>query len=213
MQNSFRPTVALGLYVGALLFFLAAGATLQLRWGLWGIAAGEIFGMLLPVLLGSRLLHLKLYFCRPTLKDALSTCIQVVLVVFLASVLLALQEKFWPNPEELRNFYAQWLERGSLKHEALKIFSLALLPACCEELFFRGLLFSAFQPSLRPVSQMLLNAALFAIAHANPWYFSYYFLLGCFLAWLQYSRQNLTLCMVAHFTNNLIGLYGPQTTF
>lgn len=83
------------------------------------------------------------------------------------------------------------------------IFETVLIPALCEETFFRGYLQNQLPGKRLPI---LFSAALFAIVHLNPYLIVQYFILGCFFGWLQTYRNNLALPILAHATNNLVVL-------
>ncbi|HCU23826.1 MAG TPA: hypothetical protein DF383_02320, partial [Deltaproteobacteria bacterium] len=117
------------------------------------------------------------------------------------ALLVQLQEQIWPLPPSVEAFYEQLMARESFWDLPLKIFILAFVPALCEEFLFRGLIQGMMVSSFGTWPGILLTALFFAIAHVNPWYFLYYFGLGIYLGWLRDWRNNLILCMLAHFAN------------
>ncbi len=86
------------------------------------------------------------------------------------------------------------------------IFQIALVPAIAEELLFRGLILTALLRKMPVWAAVLLNGFLFALYHLNPWQFLGLFLLGSAFAAIFVKTRNLTLVMLAHFVNNLIGV-------
>ena len=83
---------------------------------------------------------------------------------------------------------------------------LALVPAICEELFFRG----AFQQTLMACFRgkhhvaIWLTAAIFSLMHGDLFAFLPRFLLGLLLGYLYYYGQSLWVNVFAHFLNNTI---------
>lgn len=211
-MNVPRSTQAFTLYCFATAIYLSVGGYLQVRWGLWGIAFNEVVFLALPAVAYVAILGLGfkkiLPFSRPSLTDVLIVLLLTALVIAPMELWIHYQEKFWPLPREIETFYKKLLVREGFFHEALKILVLGLLPALCEEIFFRGLLQSLLLPSFGPWKTVLLTAVFFAAAHANPWYFSYYFFLGLFLGWCRQWKDNLSLCVLAHLANNVYSLYG-----
>ena len=87
---------------------------------------------------------------------------------------------------------------------------IALLPAICEELFFRGWLLAAFageRPSRRrAVAAVLLQAAAFAGFHLLPERMPQTFLLGAVLGWMTLATGSLVPAVLAHLAHNAVPL-------
>ncbi|QDT37793.1 ABC transporter permease subunit/CPBP intramembrane protease [Stratiformator vulcanicus] len=67
--------------------------------------------------------------------------------------------------EQMQEFFEPWKAELKSIPLALKLICLAVVPAVCEELFFRGFLFSAFKPRVGGWWTVLLTAFLFALFH------------------------------------------------
>lgn len=87
----------------------------------------------------------------------------------------------------------------------LSIFSLALVPAVCEELIFRGLIFKGLKRYGKAFS-IILSAVMFAIFHMSYQQLLYPFLMGLFLAVIMYYENNIIYTIIFHFTNNFFSL-------
>ena len=87
---------------------------------------------------------------------------------------------------------------------------IALLPALCEELFFRGWMLAAFageRPSRRrAVAAVLLQAAAFAGFHLLPERMPQTFLLGVVLGWMTLATGSLVPAVLAHLAHNAVPL-------
>ncbi len=87
---------------------------------------------------------------------------------------------------------------------------LALVPAVCEELFFRGWMLAAFageRPSQRrALAAMLLQAAVFAAFHLLPERMPQTFLLGIVLGWMTLRTGSLLPAVFAHLAHNSVPL-------
>ncbi len=75
----------------------------------------------------------------------------------------------------------------------------------CEEIFFRGFVFSGLLHDLSPVWAMIVSAALFAVAHADPGSFVPLFAIGLCLAFLRWRTGSTWASMSLHILNNLLG--------
>lgn len=87
---------------------------------------------------------------------------------------------------------------------------IALVPAVCEELFFRGWMLAAFvgeRPSRRrAVAAVLLQAAAFAGFHLLPERMPQTFLLGAVLGWMTLATGSLVPAVLAHLAHNAVPL-------
>lgn len=185
---------------------------MQGRFGLWGLTFNEVVFLLAPGLLYARVFGLswKNYFplAVPAWRDFLLVLLLTALVIAPIELLIHLQENFWPLPKSVQTFYEGLVARNNWYDGLIQFFALAFVPAVCEEFFFRGLLYRMMEPRFGTVKTILLTALFFALAHMNPWYLLYYFLLGVYFGWLRSWKGNLVLCILAHFINNLYSLYG-----
>ena len=109
-------------------------------------------------------------------------------------------------------------------HPLLALFGLALVPALCEELFFRAgiqnLLHRCFSHHSSLITQhsslstlhsplsthaaIWITAALFSLAHGEIFAFLPRFLLGALLGYLYVYGRSLLVNVIVHFTNNAI---------
>lgn len=89
---------------------------------------------------------------------------------------------------------------------ALDFISVAVAAPFAEELFFRGLVFTALAQRMTPWLAILLSGAFFGLAHLEKYSFLAIFVIGVGLAWLYYQRRNLWLNIIAHATVNSISL-------
>jgi sodium transport system permease protein len=96
--------------------------------------------------------------------------------------LVTLLEQNHPLTRELRELrdqkplpWARWAD---------VFLMLALLPALCEELAFRGFILSGLRRAFRPRAAVLLSSFLFALSQMNVFQFVPHFLLGTVLALL-----------------------------
>lgn len=87
----------------------------------------------------------------------------------------------------------------------LNVLLLAVLPAICEELMFRGIIFNGMI-EMGESSAVFFSAFLFALFHGNASQTIYQFILGIVLAYTVVLTKNLVCAMILHFTNNFVVL-------
>jgi membrane protease YdiL (CAAX protease family) len=129
--------------------------------------------------------------------------------------LFELQYAAWPPPPGYLDSF-QMLHRAlkpsGLLDGALSIAAIALAPAACEEILFRGTLLPSFVRVLRPWGAILLSALLFGIIHVDPTTSGAYTLyrvpfaasVGLGLGVLRVRSGSLVPCILAHAVLNTI---------
>ena len=94
-----------------------------------------------------------------------------------------------------------------LKHLAqlgpvVALLVIALLPAVCEELLFRGFVLSGLATRLRPAKAAIATAVLFGLAHLDPVGLGARTLLGTVLALIALRSASLAPAILCHFVHN-----------
>ncbi|MEJ5342960.1 MAG: ABC transporter permease subunit/CPBP intramembrane protease [Thermogutta sp.] len=86
------------------------------------------------------------------------------------------------------------------------LFVMALVPAVCEELAFRGFVLSGFRSGLRPLEAVVYSAVFFALTHALMQQSVVAFVAGLVLGMLALRTGSLYPCVVYHAMHNGLGL-------
>ncbi|MBK8479786.1 MAG: CPBP family intramembrane metalloprotease [Proteobacteria bacterium] len=118
-----------------------------------------------------------------------------------AAVVEQLQQRVLPIPPEV----VEQLRRTVFAAErplALDLLVLAISPAICEELLFRGVLLRASLAEQRPWLAVVVNGLLFGAFHLSVYRFLPTLLLGLVLALLVVRSGSIVLAMVFHLANN-----------
>lgn len=106
--------------------------------------------------------------------------------------------------EELTAFMTNF---GSTSELLIALFVIAVLPAIGEELVFRGLIQNELNKLTRNVHIAIwLSAVLFSAFHLQFFGFLPRVLLGALFGYLYYWSGNLSMAILAHFTNNAIAI-------
>lgn len=98
------------------------------------------------------------------------------------------------------------LETTSVSGYIMNIFLFAILPAISEELFFRGALQNIFSEKFPRKTSIWIVAAIFSLFHFQMFSFIPRFILGALLGYLMYWTKSIWVPILAHLTNNLIGV-------
>ncbi|HRP02620.1 MAG TPA: type II CAAX endopeptidase family protein [Candidatus Kapabacteria bacterium] len=119
------------------------------------------------------------------------------------------------SKQNTQGYYSQLLMVDRWYMIIVPIFIGAILPAICEEMFFRGLL----QKSLSKYSKwimVLVPSIIFGFFHGQIVFLLPLILVGIYLALLSYYAQSIVPSIIIHFINNLksivlMNLFGADT--
>lgn len=151
-------------------------------------------------------------------------------VLSILGIILAMPFVFWlgdlnqhiPLPENLVKLeeesshqMAAFLKIRSPLDIVINVFIIALLPAICEELFFRsGLQRIIIQMTRHPWAGIVLTAVLFSALHMQFQGFLPRMFLGIVLGALYWFSGSIYTSMIAHFVNNAVQViaasYAPK---
>lgn len=211
----------LGFFAVLLGLYGVLGTAAQAASPLLGLAWSQAFALLLPAIVaasGSNLHPTRalLLARRPGLHAlALAPVIGAVAFV-VAGATMQLTSLILP---------AHWLEifdvsklfeRPPLERAALSLAAATMAPFC-EEVTFRGWVLTALRTRYSTSAAAVLSGLLFAIMHLDPVRFSALVLLGILFAWLTWRAGSVWPAILAHATNNGLGLAlatagGPVTS-
>lgn len=135
------------------------------------------------------------------------------------------EQQMRENALRSREFMESFLACGGVSTLIVNLIIFALIPAVCEETFFRG----ALQNNLKdwfgnPHTAIIVTAIIFSAFHGDLFGFVPRFLMGIFLGYLFYYSNSILVNTAAHFTNNAIVVlfyhlyatdlisYNPSTT-
>lgn len=122
----------------------------------------------------------------------------------LPSSLSELQEWMRLCEDEASALTERFLSVNSVGGLLLNLLSVALIPAVCEELFFRGFLQNIFSERMSAHAAVWLSAFLFSFIHFQFFGFFPRLLLGVAFGYLYFSTGSLWMPVLAHFVNNAL---------
>ena len=96
-------------------------------------------------------------------------------------------------------------ELNSPKNYLISLVSLALIPAICEELIFRGVITSALKQKGQ-IFAIVLSSIMFAMFHFSPSQLIYPICFGLILAIVYLRTNNIIFPILLHFINNALSL-------
>ena len=190
--------------------------------------AGQVLFILLPALVFAKLIYekvgviIRLNF--PNWKEILVFIIGLVLLTPLLQSYLYLQTYLMEQLAESSPFlqqikdildsldklvtetYSGLLRADSIFEGSFIIIVVAVVPAICEEVFFRGYVQKSFELAIKPIWAMLITAFFFAIYHFNPYGFIALVGLGIYFGYAAYKSNSIFIPIILHFLNNLLAI-------
>jgi membrane protease YdiL (CAAX protease family) len=148
-----------------------------------------------------------------------SSLVIVAATAFFASLAIAEFDLLWGQVLALIDLEPPLsLQRGLLEIQIVRtplemilgLLAVAAFPGVCEELFFRGFVFTGLCAHRSPTTALLGSALLFALAHFNPWQLPALLLFGLFLGLLVYWTHSIYPAILAHVVNNLVSFAGTN---
>ncbi len=125
--------------------------------------------------------------------------ISLFLVIVIQNILLMLIPS-------LATFVEQFSDLIVFNNFFLQVLCIAILPAICEEVFFRGFLLKAFKVDKKPFFAILVTSILFGIYHMNILQLVTGFFLGGTLGYITYKSKSIYPAILLHFLNNFLAI-------
>jgi membrane protease YdiL (CAAX protease family) len=141
---------------------------------------------------------------KPRFTDVLIGLGAGLALVSVSAIVSSVQEKWLgPHPQLAVQIIKSHTGLASF---AFDFVTVALAAGVCEEIMFRGVVFTALVQRVPLVWAAVLSGLLFAAAHVDPWSFASLWAVGIGLGFLFYSTRSLWPNMVAHTTFNAFSL-------
>lgn len=198
--------------VAAVLMIYVGGA-IQIRFGYYGVLGTQfiILGVpLVAALYTKKSIKETFRINKCKIREIIGAAIMILGVILIGMNLSAVTSYFFQSSAQNVNQSMESLIGDSFLETVLVV---ALAPAICEELMFRGYLFSAMEKKMKPMSAMILVAVLFGVFHMSIVKFFTTALIGLVVCYMSYKSKSIFPGMLMHFMNNLLScilLYYPQ---
>lgn len=213
------PTISEGLLilVVALLLMVYVGGLMSLKYPVAGVVIPQLFIGILPLLAcvyikgdAKKIFGWKL----PGFKHVLGAILMYIGVGSLTLLISNLLAMAFPGQNEGLTLEYMTLLEGVPFWAGLLL--MALMPAICEELMYRGYLYCAFKNKMKFVPAMLLVSLLFGISHMSLIKVIPTMLLGCALFYVRDKSDSMVSSSIIHFLNNAFAVfvlyYGDKIT-
>lgn len=203
------PTVSDVWFVVALtmLLVLYAGSMLQIRYGLTGVFGTQLILLAVPLFLviyTKRDIKKTYGFAGAKAADFLGGAV-LITGAYLVNLVIAigLTSLFPESTGNVETVFADIMS-GNVLAVFLVI---ALAPAVCEEMLFRGVIMHSLKAKYRVSSAIAITAALFGLYHMSLVKFLPTGLLGLLLCLVVWKTGSIYPAMLMHFINNAISVF------
>jgi sodium transport system permease protein len=192
----------------ALLQF-AFGSVLQIKLGEVGVFASQWMLLAVPAFLYVAWkpygLSRSLAFRPASIRNFVAGILIIIGGMPVGVLIGWIQAQFLPIPEEFVSYFAQMLQDLDPFRIAWLFFLIAVTPAICEELVFRGALQQSLSNRLRPWQLILIPALIFGAFHVpggSIIRFLPTFWIGLLIGYVVWKTSSLYVGMLMHFINN-----------
>jgi membrane protease YdiL (CAAX protease family) len=199
--------------------------------------AGQLLFILLPALLFTRYIYLDvtqiLRFRLPDISGVLLftaglLCLTPLLesYLYIQNAILIKLSQIYPFIFKMKEFidkidklveesYSSILASHSVPEGLMIIIVVAVVPAICEEIFFRGFVQKGFEFKLKPFTSALITAIFFGLYHFHPYQIVPLTALGLYFGYAVYLSDSIFTSIFLHFLNNLFAvimffIYGSE---
>jgi len=190
--------------------------------------AGQILFILLPALIFTKTIYKDVTEILRVKVPAISHMILFAIGLVLLSVVLQsylyIQNfiiiklaEVYPFVEQAKSFldkidqmveesYSNLLAYNSAFEAVFIVFVVAVIPAICEETFFRGFIQKSFEFKFKPYAAILLTGIFFGIYHFNPYQVFPLIALGVYFGYAAYKTNSIFVPILLHFLNNFLAV-------
>jgi len=202
------PSAALGFVALIAVLFFFGGIRMQIAWGESGLLAAEWLLLLVPavlfVALGRFDPGLTLSLRAPKAPHLLGATLLIAGALPVVWLVGWLQSFVLPIPWDLLEGLEELMTAQSVDRFLWLVLILALTPALCEEIVFRGVLLGGTR-TLEPWRMIALNGLVFGAFHLSFQTVIRFLptaMLGALIAWAVWRTGSLWVGTLMHFLNN-----------
>lgn len=146
----------------------------------------------------------------PTIRTVLGTLLIAATCPVVAVAISHWVTRVIPQSEEVARLMGQQEARMLALPTWMLLLTIAVLPAVCEEMFFRGFLLSGLRQRMRPLALCVLIGLVFGLFHADLWRIPTTATLGMVLTWVCLRGGSIYPAMLIHLLNNSAALLATK---
>ena len=191
-----------------LIAVLYLGALLQINFGLTGVLGTQLLILLIPlsvVLYTKKSIKETYGFRKTSPVNFIAGILLMFGVLFLGIIVTVFMAQFFPDDAAAASESLDELVAGHGFWYVL--FIVAITPAFCEEMLFRGFILSAFKARYKVVTSIILVSVIFGIYHLSIVRFFTTAVLGSALVLAAHYSKSIFPGVLMHFMNNSLSVF------
>lgn len=196
-SNLFAMIIIINVIIGGILLEIVF-KLLRVSYGIQ-LVLQEVILLLIPVIIYFLITKLPI---RKTLRLNSINLLQIVIIIAIGIFIQPVAQLIGVLSQFLsKDYVGSAMASINTVPIILKISIVALTPAICEELVFRGIIFSGYK-SVSITKSMIIIGLFFGMFHLNLQQFFYAFALGALLTYLVHITDSIFSSMTFHFVFN-----------
>lgn len=209
IKKGTMPSVSDGaiLYAVGLVLLIYVGTILQIKFEMVGIGLTQVMIIAMPLLFA---FYIKTDFKKtfslkmPSIKHILGGIVLWAGVYILMNLIIQVILYLFPQyMETLEALNETIIIKDNL---LLNLFVVALMPAICEEMFFRGFIYTSFKGKNSYKAAIICSGILFGFMHMDFIRIIPTSILGISFAYCVYKSGSIFIPMILHFINNALAV-------
>ncbi len=190
-------------FIVAVIIILFVNALLFSKLGIAGMGISEVLLIAVPLML--------VFLRRESISERFNLNLPSI-GSFFSAVLLMMGANMWGNASSFiyvglfgmpeQNDMAFLEEYFAGVSPVMALIVIALIPAVCEELLFRGYLFSSFKGKKGKVAAVIVTSILFSVIHFDMYKMAPLFIMALAFGYITAKTDSVVIPMIFHFINN-----------
>ncbi len=203
------PSVSDGgiLYAIGLVLLIYVGTTLQIKFKMVGLGLTQVMIIAMPIIFA---IYIKTDFKKtfslklPSIKHVLVGIVLWAGVYILMQITIQIILHLFPqNMEVVEALNDSIINKDNF---IMNLFVVALMPAICEEMFFRGFIYTSFKGKNSCKAAIICSGILFGFMHMDFIRIIPTSILGIAFAYCVYKSWSIFVPMILHFINNALSV-------
>ena len=209
IKKGTMPSVSDGgiLYAIGLVLLIYVGTTLQMKFKMVGLGLTQVMIIAMPILFA---IYIKTDFKKtfslklPSIKNVLGGIVLWAGVYILMQIIIQIILHLFPqNMEVVEALNDSIINKDNF---IMNLFVVALMPAICEEMFFRGFIYTSFKGKNSCKAAIICSGILFGFMHMDFIRIIPTSILGIAFAYCVYKSGSIFVPMILHFINNALSV-------
>lgn len=195
------------IYFIAILMLVLVATPIQLKLGMYGLAITELLILVIgiaPVWIFRKQIKKVLPIKFPKVKELIGIVLLWIGCYFILNIVVLVTQYFFPELADLSEDMAELFTSIEIVPALIIV---AVLPAICEEILFRGILLFTLKDIKSNYKVVAISGILFGAFHLSIFRFLPTAILGVVITIIMLKTRNILLPILFHFLNNFVSVW------